>query len=323
MIQNRLLYLIALAGAVTFFLFYNGWIAMALLIVVLALPILSLLFSLPYRPKNAEASLKLPERLVFFREEKGELLLSAPGDARKTNPLCFRVRLVRENRMNGVVLRDTAYLSAGRTRRFPLDTAHCGTTVCRITRCSALDFLGLFRFRVPMPLPCRVTVFPKPVPPEPLPDFSVFRVGTLRPKPGGGFSELHEMRAYRPGDPVKSIHWKLSAKRDELIIREPQEAPGLAAEVILATPDNRERLDAIFDEALWVAEELVERGIRGKIGWNGMESYPLEDEKTLETAFGELLETAVSDFPRRNDPLENPADGQIHITGERRGEAEA
>ncbi len=33
--------------------------------------------------------------------------------------------------------------------------------------------------------------------------------------------EPGEIRAYRPGDPVRRIHWKLSAKKDELLIREP------------------------------------------------------------------------------------------------------
>ena len=32
--------------------------------------------------------------------------------------------------------------------------------------------------------------------------------------------EPGDVRAYRPGDPVRRIHWKLSAKKDELLIRE-------------------------------------------------------------------------------------------------------
>ena len=32
--------------------------------------------------------------------------------------------------------------------------------------------------------------------------------------------DLGDVRAYQPGDPVNRIHWKLSAKRDELLVRE-------------------------------------------------------------------------------------------------------
>ena len=34
-----------------------------------------------------------------------------------------------------------------------------------------------------------------------------------------------DVRAYQPGDPVNRIHWKLSAKRDEVLVRQPEKAP--------------------------------------------------------------------------------------------------
>ncbi|MBQ6595883.1 MAG: DUF58 domain-containing protein [Clostridia bacterium] len=45
----------------------------------------------------------------------------------------------------------------------------------------------------------------------------------------GGEEATGDVRLYRPGDPIRLIHWKLSAKRDELLIREtaPEKAPAL------------------------------------------------------------------------------------------------
>ena len=45
----------------------------------------------------------------------------------------------------------------------------------------------------------------------------------LQAKKGGGFSEFHENREYRPGDSVRDIHWKLSGKTDKLIVRQAME----------------------------------------------------------------------------------------------------
>ena len=39
-----------------------------------------------------------------------------------------------------------------------------------------------------------------------------------------GPGEDYDLRDYRPGDPMRSIHWKLSSKWDELIVRERAEA---------------------------------------------------------------------------------------------------
>ena len=42
--------------------------------------------------------------------------------------------------------------------------------------------------------------------------------------------ETGGIRPYIPGDPVRRIHWKLSAKRDELLVRETAEAPEITEE---------------------------------------------------------------------------------------------
>ncbi len=44
--------------------------------------------------------------------------------------------------------------------------------------------------------------------------------GLHRLRQSGGGSELHDLREYLPGDPPKMIAWKLSARRDRLIIKE-------------------------------------------------------------------------------------------------------
>ncbi|MBR2633811.1 MAG: DUF58 domain-containing protein, partial [Lentisphaeria bacterium] len=54
-----------------------------------------------------------------------------------------------------------------------------------------------------------------------VPAIFVFSKASGRPKPGGGYGENYEIRQYRPGDNLNQIHWKLSAKVGDLMLREP------------------------------------------------------------------------------------------------------
>lgn len=44
--------------------------------------------------------------------------------------------------------------------------------------------------------------------------------GLTRSRKGTDASEMFDIRSYVPGDDIRSIHWKLSGKTDELIVRQ-------------------------------------------------------------------------------------------------------
>ena len=73
-----------------------------------------------------------------------------------------------------------------------------------------------------MPDTVSCTVFPPAVSPQPgfNLDEALDTEPVLKPKLGGGMAEDYDLREYRPGDMLNSIHWKLSSKTDKLIIRE-------------------------------------------------------------------------------------------------------
>ena len=71
-------------------------------------------------------------------------------------------------------------------------------------------------------------------------------------QPGGGFSEIHDLREYRPGDSLHEIHWKLSAKTDKLIVREAEE-PDLGLVVLsFDFSGTRTQLDSTLRQLLWL-----------------------------------------------------------------------
>lgn len=78
----------------------------------------------------------------------------------------------------------------------------------------------LFRKGVEIVDPQMVVVFPQPAPVQGLIVLDYLSGGSqLRPQPGQEGDYL-SLRQYRPQDDVRSIHWKISAKRDQLITRE-------------------------------------------------------------------------------------------------------
>jgi uncharacterized protein (DUF58 family) len=255
MTGRRIVYALTLAGACAFWIYYDGRVSVYVLAVVLFLPLFSLLLSLPFLGKPyVTASMpartqRNRERHIAFRVMKGSSPSLLPG----------MIRVTLRDLMEG---RDTKLLF-----RTPEEAAvsflpaHSGVWQAEIRQAYVCDFLGLWRFRTAYTSPYRITVPPIPEEPVPSPDFSSFHTSAYRPKPGGGFSEIHELREYRPGDPMRSIHWKATAKTDKPVVREAQEAVSRRVLITYALSPGREETDRILDRLSWVSLRLLEQGI--------------------------------------------------------------
>ncbi len=72
----------------------------------------------------------------------------------------------------------------------------------------------------------------------------------------GDSNEFLSLRQYRPGDPMKQIHWKSWAKTNELIIREYQDEFFVRHALILDTFQKKLYSD-VFEEAVSIAASMV------------------------------------------------------------------
>ena len=218
---NFFLYLLLAAGAFFFRLSYLGWFGPYLLAVIVAVPPLILLVSLP---SMLGLRLGLSAQEQCLRGAPCRLCLSF--DTRRILPVnSVRVRLELENLFTGErVTRELSYGEVGSCVSYiPLPTELCGRLSCRISSYECRDLLGLFSIRRASAAAARCTVMPASKGPEAAfsLDSALSSAVSLKPKYGGGFSEEHDLREYRPGDTVGSIHWKLSSKLDDVIVREP------------------------------------------------------------------------------------------------------
>ncbi|MCD7709467.1 MAG: DUF58 domain-containing protein [Clostridiales bacterium] len=88
-------------------------------------------------------------------------------------------------------------------------------------------------------------------------------------RPGNDKSELFGIREFRDGDKIQSIHWKLSAKSDELLVRENSQP--LACPVVLILSDiakiNRKNQGAYLSVAASIVFSIMDAGCPHFVSW--------------------------------------------------------
>ncbi len=136
----------------------------------------------------------------------------------------YRLRVV--NRLTGEIHSARTSLRRARPeedRSWTLETDHCGLVECTVDRLWACDCLGLFALPLRKPPVMILMIVPQPE----LPGLVELPEGTGISAPAAKgravFGENYELRPYREGDSLRMIHWKMTAKRDELVTREPPE----------------------------------------------------------------------------------------------------
>ena len=262
MIKNRLLYLGGLLAALIFHIFYFGWYSWYLLVLMLCLPWFVLLISLPAMLR-LRLKLTLPEQCTAG--DTAFLQLSTGKTKGILPPYHLRLRV--KNTLDGKIVTVRPRKVSKLQGKLALDTTHCGILQCSAKGSRVCDYLGLFALPVRGSQERELLVLPRPVPPDPLPNLTAFATGRRRPKPGGGFSEEHELREYREGDNLRDVHWKLSAKTDQLILREAQEP---IRERILLTfdlPVTAAQLDSVLSRLLWLSRWLIDHETHHEIRW--------------------------------------------------------
>lgn len=287
-----MLYLATLLAVLTFHMFYTEFDSALLLGALLALPALSLAVSLP---AMLRVRLKLSAPARVRRGERAELTVRVLSPGRL--PVGgLRLRLYSHNRLTGEEpYPPRVYVPAGgsQTFRVPIDTAHCGCIALAAARVRVMDHLGLFALPVRRCAPAYTTVMPVPAPPDPVPKLFGFAAHDLRPKPGGGFSEEHELRPYREGDPIVSVHWKLSSKLDSLVVREamePRMRPVLLTFDVAGAPDA---LDSTLDQLAWLSGRLSAYHLQHVLQWHDgagrLHAERVADAHALEPLLRRLL----------------------------------
>lgn len=278
MAGRRLLYLAVLTLCGIFFIAYGQWLSWLILVAVLALPWFSLLISLPAMLRFHAA----PSGPAFLEMgEAGELWLM--GSCAFPMPP-FRGRLRLKRMLSG---ESWFYQEPG-----DLLTNHCGGITVTVESAKICDYLGLFSFPVRSRETKTVLIRPRPVKMELQQDLHRYVARSWKPKSGGGYAENHELRLYRPGDSLNQVHWKLSAKTGNLILREAMEPQRGLVLLTMNLRGSGEELNRKLGRFLWLGNHLLEQDIRFEtrvLTGAGILTFSIGTEDDLKKAVDTLL----------------------------------
>ncbi len=161
-----------------------------------------------------------------------------------------------------------------------LSYRHYGTLSVELAKIRIFDMLRVIRFRIRVKGDrsiSRVTVFPDHIPIENrINDYSELGLESeaySKSKKGDDPSEIFDVRCYNEGDKISRIHWKLSAKQDEMMVKD-YSLPITNGVLITADfsqlpsgSDGLDKADALIDAAAAVSLHLSEHETAHTLLW--------------------------------------------------------
>lgn len=297
MLSRWLLYGLALLAAFLLKIYNEFYPAHLIFLICLSLPLLSLLLSLPAVFGCRVSVLPSVHSVMRGGDAQFQVIVRSPSFFPLAR-LSFRVsiqNLVTEERQTF----STALLGTDLDAPFCCDakTTHCGRLECTVSRVRAWDYLGLFHLPLAsrtaslLSLPTGLDEDEAVELKEALPEQT-----SATPRAGYGLAEDYDLRPYRPGDPLRSIHWKLSSKMDSLLVKETLEQDHPQLIITFDHFGSPDAMDQVFDRLDSVCRLLLRRRQSCIVQWTepmegAVRSFSVADEST----FSDCLYAALSD----------------------------
>ena len=144
---------------------------------------------------------------------------------------------------------------------YPIVMDYCGRLSVRAEEIRLLDLLGIFEVVIPIREEQECLIFPK----GELRNQEAGKIyingvseATESKEKGYDFSEVSGIREYIPGDKLQNIHWKLSVKKDELMVKERISVSAMQLNVLVELANDEDmRLDSVLELAESITKSFV------------------------------------------------------------------
>ncbi len=293
MVKSWCLYILMLVASVVFFLFYQMWLSWYCMLILLLIPPISLISAI-INSFRTRIEVKVPKNVQIGKE--AEIVVRAESRSVFGFFVC-RLSLVSQEIMSDIKQNyKKIEFAHGGEKHFPINTEHCGTYVFTSSNYKVYDLFKLFFVSKKYQLKEEVVVRPIPIIPEIIPESNGFKARMLK-KSRAPYSEIYDVRDYMVGDPVKNIHWKLSAKRDHILVKEPQEPCFGHARVYLELKNDRAQMDQKLGELLFTSNYFLSHDIDHKIRVLPPKkrevAFNIESQRDLDTAILKILHMQI------------------------------
>lgn len=280
MLKNKVLYALLLFALLLFNLYLNNVYSLALLLTALIIPLFSVLFS--YLSKDTVSfSLEAPE----LTGEQDQAEFRATLQNRSFFPAAaVRGVLQVQNSLTGTTverpLRASVAGRAGKTIRFLVEEPEVGRLFATVTGLRTQDLFGLVSWPVEHVATAELLIPAPDLPAEVLMEEALETTGESvrysENERGPDVSELFDIREYLPGDEIRAIHWKLSAKQDTPILREFSDPLNYSVILLVELASASAcALQSCVTYASSISKGLLESGVLHTMVWfdRGTEEY--------------------------------------------------
>ena len=287
----RIIYIVALLLLILLYIYFNDAAALAFLITAGLLPFCSALSTRLIRSK-VEVSW---DKTVKKKDKKQSIVIHITNHSRI--PLRrVQARLCLANELTGEKQYQTLELEVldGKSQSFSVEmkAAHCGSMELSLQKLSLCDWLLLYRCSLPSPNSRWIVV---------LPDIFSMQVNVAQNSTyedaceeyatehaGYDKTEIYDLKEYQLGNSMHDIHWKLSSKRDELIVKEGSEPIEQSVFLLWNVKRRAGKQEIIKQQAMAevfvsMAAALCDMGIMPEIGWYNSRRSELEYD-TIESS---------------------------------------
>lgn len=162
-------------------------------------------------------------------------------------------------------VRTNVYVPAKKREQVEMNipAKYCGKIRVSVSSVRIFDCWGLFSIGKKNKKDYEITIMPKPFPVNMVVSnrtrwFPVDGESYAQDRGGDDTAEIYEVREYRAGDRMQKVHWKLSAKEDDLYIKEFGYPLGAAVILMLEEGAKEERMEQFMEAVVSVSTALLQ-----------------------------------------------------------------
>lgn len=188
----------------------------------------------------------------------------------------------------------------------------CGEMKFNCSGIWVVDYFHLFHIPIPKCLEARMIIYPRKVKLQV--ELSKEAIGAVREdvnmqsREGNDPSEMYDVREYVPGDDIRSVHWKLSSKVDQLLLRQSSEPthynvvilPDFGRKYLNKTREEGTEYIKQINSAVALGTEIGKQLVRKRESFcmalptgHGLEVLEVQNERQLRKVMAQWLSTPI------------------------------
>ncbi len=306
MIRSKIIYLIILTGMILFYILFVDSMSLMILVITLLFPFLQLFILMRISrsitavlsTESASVQKSTPSKIIVKIRNSSLLPVS-----------CAVVDLSIMNTLTGEVQPLTTMLPVSsdndQSVKFSVSYAHLGKVQIVLKSIKIFDYVKLFSKTIKCSISQDITVVPTYTPVSP--DVRTKQINMnendefSKIKPGDDCSEIFNIREYAYGDKLNRIHWNLTTKLDELMVKEYSLPVSSQIIIVFEFCSDREsknmfyKNDAAIETAMALSYYMTRNSISHKIAWYDPRTKLFHTESiTSENDFSDFLSAVFS-----------------------------